>query len=276
LSAADLKCPVCSRTLDATEHDDVAKRLEKDFSQKYRDQLKKGRQENAAMLAKFKQRQRKQIQAMAKRYQNEKKMLQKRLADQTKKSRQSQKRELAQLRHNYQMQLEHMRDFYSSQNAALQNELKTSFAAQLEGMKKNYEGLAVGNQRQLETLQQYIEDKLVGELKEKVSRLEQEKMSSDLRLSEMVQELDQRNAEVVSLKEQLNQIDTAVQEEHAPEIQNESLEQGNSQQELIKMVKEVAEQRELDLQELEEDNPGDEEEKHGFWGSKSGKRFGLF
>lgn len=276
MSSADLQCPVCSRTLEASEHDDVAKRIERNFSQRYRDKLKKDRQENAALLAKFKQNQRKQIQVLAKRYQNEKKMMQKRLADQAKKSKQNQKRELAQLKRNYQAQLEHMRDFYASQNAALQNELKTSFGAQLEGMKKNYEGLAAGNQRQFEMLQRYIEDKLVGELREKVSQLEQEKMSIELRLSEMVQQLDQRNAEVVSLKDQLNRVDAAVPEEHAIEVQSDTLEQGNGQQELLQMVKEVAEQRELDLRELEEDHSEDEEEKHGFWGSKSGKRFGLF
>lgn len=71
------------------------------------------------------------------------------------------------MKKNYQMQLEHIREFYGTQNAALQNELKTSYAGQLEGMKKNYEGLATGNQRQLETLQKYLEDKVVGELKEK-------------------------------------------------------------------------------------------------------------
>lgn len=264
MSSADLKCPVCSRTLEASEHDDVIKRLERNFSQKYRDQLKKSRQENAAMLAKLKQKQRRQIQTVAKRYQNEKKAMQKRYADQTKKSRQSQKRELVQLR-----------DFYSLQNASLQNELKTSFEARLEGMKKNYEGLAAGNQRQLEMLQQYIEDKLVGELRGKVAQLEQEKMSAELRLSEMVQQLDQRNAEVVALKEQLNRVGAMVPVEHALEVQNEAVEQGNGQHELLEMVKEIAEQRALELRELEQDSPEDEEEKHGFWG-KSGKRFGLF
>ncbi|MEW6604013.1 MAG: hypothetical protein AB1351_04910 [Thermoproteota archaeon] len=275
MSSADLKCPVCSRTLEASEHDDVVKRLERDFSQKYRDLLKKGRQENAAMLVKLKQKQRKQIHTMAKRYQNEKKAIQKMYADQAKRSRQSQKRELVQLRRNYQTQLAQMRDFYSSQNAALQNELKASFAALLEGMKKNYESLAAGNQRQLEMLQQYLEDKLVGELREKVAQLEQEKMSAELKLSEMVQQLDQRNAEVVSLKEQLNRVGAMVPVEHALEVQSETVEQGNGQQELLKIVKEVAEQRALELQELEQDIPEDEEEKHGFWG-KSGKRFGLF
>lgn len=227
------------------------------------------------MLAKLKQKQRRQIQTVAKRYQNEKKAMQKRCADQTKKSRQSQKRELVQLRRNYQAQLAQMRDFYSLQNASLQNELKTSFGALLEGMKKNYEGLAAGNQRQLEMLQQYIEDKLVGDLKEKVAQLEQEKMSAELRLSEMVQQLDQRNAEVVALKEQLNHVGAMVPVEHALEVQNEGVEQGNGQHELLEMVKEVAEQRALELRELEQDSPEDEEEKHGFWG-KSGKRFGLF
>jgi hypothetical protein len=147
---------------------------------------------------------------MAKRQQSEKKLLQKRMAEQARKSRESSKRELAHLRKNYQPQLEQMREFYNSQNAALQNELKTSYASQLEGMKKNYEGLSASNQRQLETLQKYLEDKLVGELREKVSQLEQAKLSTELRLAELVQDLDERNGEVVSLKERLRHFDNGI------------------------------------------------------------------
>lgn len=277
MSSADIKCPVCSKTLEESERDNAAKQLEKSVLQKFRDQLKKGKQENATMLAKVKEMQRKQMQDMAKRHQSEKKSLQKTLTEEAKKNRDSQKRELEQLRSNDQMQLEQVRAFYGTQNAALQNEIKASFEAQLEAMKKNYESLAAGNQRQLEMLQKYIEEKLVGELREKVSQLEEDKKSAELRLSELVQELDQRNTEVVSLREQLSRMEAAVPEEQAqsPNL-DEIQEQGGNQQELLRMVKEVAEQQELgDLRELEEDAPEDEKEKHAFWG-KSGKRFGLF
>lgn len=269
------KCPVCSRTLEGTEHEDVTKQLEKSVLEKYRDQLKKSRQEHADMHAKFRLEQRSQIQAMAKKHQDEKQSLQKRLAEQAKKDKDSQKRELAEQRRNYQAQLEQMREFYGTQNSALQSELKASFAAQIEGMKKNYEGLAAGNQRQLEILQKYLEDKVVGDLREKVNQLEGDKVSNELRLSEIVQQLDERNAEVVSLKERLNGGDAVVPEEHE-QIESEALEPGDAQQELLRMVKEVAEQRELrDLGEIEEDND-EEEEKHAFWGTKTGKKFGLF
>jgi DNA repair exonuclease SbcCD ATPase subunit len=279
VSSADLKCPVCNKTLEGPEHDYAAKQLEKSVLQKYRDQLKKSKQEHETKLAKFRLEQREHMQAMAKKHQNEKKSMQKSLAEQTKKSKVSQKRELAELRRNYQAQLEQMRDFYGTQNNALQAELKASFAAQLEGMKKNYEGLSAGNQRQLEIIQKYLEDQLVGELREKANQLEKDKMSAELKLSEMVQQLDQRNAEVVSLKERLNRMD-AIAEEHTPaQVPSETLEPGSSnQQELLRIVKEVAEQQQElgELKELEEDSPGEEEEKHGFWGSKPGKRFGLF
>lgn len=213
---------------------------------------------------------------MAKKHQDEKKSLQKRLAEQVKKSKEGQKRELSEQRRNYQMQLEQMRDFYGTQNAALQGELKDSFAAQLEGMKKNYESLAAGNHRQLETLQKYLEDKLVGELREKVSQLEEDKMSADLRLSEIVQQLDERNAEIMSLKDRLNRAD-AIAPDEPEQVQDEASEPVNSQQELLRMVKEVAKQQEMgELQELDDDDLEEEEEKHGFWGSKSGKRFNLF
>jgi len=269
------KCPACSRTLEGTEQEDVTKQLEKSVLEKYRDQLKKSKQEHADTLAKFKLEQRNQIQAMAKKYQDEKQSLQKRLAEQAKKDRDSQKRDLAEQRRNYQAQLEQMREFYGTQNSALQSELKSSFAAQIEGMKKNYEGLAAGNQRQLEILQKYLEDKVVGDLREKVKQLEGDKVSNELRLTEIVHQLDQRNAEVVSLKEQLNGVDTVVREEHE-QIESEALEPGDAQQELLRMVKEVAQQRELiDLGGIEEDNT-EEEEKHAFWGTKTGKKFGLF
>jgi chromosome segregation ATPase len=159
-----------------------------------------------------------------------------------------------------------MREFYGSQNAALQNEPKASYASQLEGMKKNYEGLSASNQRQLETLQKYLEDKLVGELRAKVSQLDQDKLSTELRLAELVQDLDKRNAEVVSLKEQLHHLDDGIPERHKQpdHAQNEIFGPTNEQQHELGELKEL------------EDEPEEEEEKHGFWGSKAGKRFGLF
>ena len=216
------------------------------------------------------------MHAVAKKHQKEKKSLQKRFGEQAKRGKESHKRELVQLKKNYQVQLEHIREFYGTQNAALQSELKTSHAGQLEGMKKNYESLAAGNQRQLETLQKYLEDKVVGELKDKVSQLEEDKMSAELRLSEMVQQLDERNAEVVSLKDRLHKVDYGAHEPEQVDASSEAPDLGDNQQELLRIVKEVAQQQEMgELKELEEEDP-EEEEKHGFWGSKAGKRFGLF
>jgi hypothetical protein len=239
--------------------------------------LKKERQGHADRLAKFKQEQQRRMHAMTKKQQGEKKSRQKRMNEQARKSRENHKRDLAQLKKNYQMQLEQMREFYSSQNSVLQNELKSSFASQLEGMKKNYEDLSASNQRQLETLQKYLEDKLVGELREKMSQLEQDKLSTELRLAEMVQQLDERNAEVVSMKERLRNMDAPAPEGQAEQVPSKAPEQANSQQEeLLKMVKEVAQQQDLGkLKEFQEED-NEEEEKHGFWGSKAGKRFGLF
>jgi DNA repair exonuclease SbcCD ATPase subunit len=276
--SSDDKCPACSKPLEDSERKIVAKQLEKSVSQRYREELRKNKQENAAMIAEYKEEQKEQLQAMAKKYQDEKTLLQKRTAEQEKKDRDSQKREIAEMRRNYQAQVEHLREFYGTQNTALQNELKASFAAQLEAMKKNYEGLAAGNQRQLETLQKYIEDKFVGELKAKVSQLEVDKASAEMRLSEMVQELDQRNAEVVSLKEQLNRADIMPTGRAKPQIMSDNLEPGNVQEELLKMVKEVAQQREVDDygEPEEEEEDAEDEDKRRFWGSKPGKKFGLF
>jgi hypothetical protein len=83
----------------------------------------------------------------------------------------------------------------------------------------------------------------------------------------------------VSLKERLRQLDDGIPEMHkeADQVQSRAPEPVNDQQEeLLKIVKEVAaQQQELgDLKELE-DEP-EEEEKQSFWGSKPGKRFGLF
>ncbi|HUG96014.1 MAG TPA: hypothetical protein VMJ94_00600 [Nitrososphaera sp.] len=265
MSSADLTCPVCSKVLEGSEYSHAASQLEKSVLQKYRGQLKKDKQAH-----------RKQVQVMAKKYHKEKKSLQKRFGEQAKRSKEGQKRELVQLKKNYQVQLEHIREFYGTQNAALQSELKTSYGGQLEGMKKNYEGLATGNQRQIETLQKYLEDKVVGELKDKVSQLEEDKMSAELRLSEMVQQLDERNAEVVSLKDRLHRVDYGAPEPEQVDASSEAPDLGDNQQELLRIVKEVAQQQELgELKELEEEDP-EEEEKHGFWGSKAGKRFGLF
>lgn len=220
-----------------------------------------------------------QMQAIAKKQQGEKKSLQKKMEEQARTIRESSKRELGQIKKNYQAQLEQLREFYAAQNAALQNELKNSYAGQLEGMKKNYEGLAAGNQRQFETLQRYLEDRLVGELQEKVRQLEQDKMSTELRLAELVQDLDKRNSEVVSLKEQLRHSDDRIPEIHkeADGAAGEAFEPvNNEQQELLRIVKEVAQQRELGELEEPEEDPFVDEEKHRFWGSKAGKKFGLF
>ena len=281
MSSADFKCPLCSKTLEEAEHEQAVKQLEKGVFQKYRDQLRKAKQDHEGRLARFRLEQQKRMKAMAKKQESEKKSLQKRLLEQARKSKESSKRELAQLKKNYQAQLEQMREFYGTQNAALQSELKSSYASQLEGMKKNYESLSAGNQRQLETIQKYLEDKLLGELKDKISQLEQDKLSAELRITELVQDLDARNAEVVSMKERLRHFEDGIPaEEHKvmDPAQGETPEPGNDQQqELLRIVKEVAQQKELgELKELDEDEPEDEEEKHGFWGSRPGKRFGLF
>lgn len=277
MSSADLKCPACSKTLEAAEHEHALKQLEKSVSQQYHDQLKKIKQEHEGRLFRFKHEQQKRMQTLAKKQQSEKKSLQKRLVEQARRSKEGSKRELAQLKKNYQAQLAQMREFYSTQNAALQSELKASYASQLEGMKKNYEGLSASNQRQLETIQKYLEDKLLGELKEKVSQLEQDKLSAELRITELVQDLDARNAEIVSMKERLRHSENGVPEEHKEmdQVQSEASELGNNE-ELLRIVKEVAQQKELgELKELDEDEPEQEEEKHSFW-NKPGKRFGLF
>jgi len=54
----------------------------------------------------------------------------------------------------------------------------------------------------------------------------------------MVQQLDERNAEVVSMKERLHHVDR-VPEEHE-QVMGEAPEPGNNQQELPRIVKEVA------------------------------------
>lgn len=257
MSPADLKCPICSKVLEESEYGQAKRQLEKNISKKNDEQLKKGRKA-----------QHNQIQVLRKKHKAEKKTLQKRFTEQARRNKAGKKRELAQLKRNYQMQLEQMREFYGSQNAVLQNELKTFHASQLEGMKKNYEGLAAGNQRQLETLQKYLEDKVVGELREKVSELEEAKMSAELKLAEMVQQLDERNAEMVSLKDRLSKMDY---EEPGEQEQIPIQEQGGNQQELLRIVKEVAQQKEMDeLGELEDPEEG----KQSFWGKS--KRFGLF
>jgi hypothetical protein len=280
VSSADFKCPLCSKTLEEDEHGQAVKQLEKDVFQKYRDQLRKAKQEYEGRLVRFRLEQQKRIKAMAKKQESEKKSLQKRLLEQARRSKESSRRELAQLKKNYQAQLEQMREFYGTQNAALQSELKFSYASQLEGMKKNYEGLSASNQRQIETIQKYLEDRLLGELKEKVSQLEQDKLSAELRITELVQDLDARNAEVVSMKERLRHFEDGVPEEHKvmDQAQGETPEPGSDQQqELLRIVKEVAQQQELgDLNELDDEEEPGEEEKHGFWGSRPGKKFGLF
>ncbi len=136
MSSANIKCPVCGKTLEAAEYEQATKQLEKSISQRYREQLKKERQENADRLARFKKEQQQRMQAVAKRQQSEKKLLQKRLSEQARISKEHHKRDLVQLKKNYQMQLEHMREFYGTQSTVLLNELKTLFASQLEAMKR--------------------------------------------------------------------------------------------------------------------------------------------
>lgn len=83
----------------------------------------------------------------------------------------------------------------------------------------------------------------------------------------MVRQLDERNAEVVTMKERLHHVDR-VPEEHE-QVMGESPEPCNNQQELLRIVKGVAQQQGMgELRELEEDP---EEEKHGFWLQKREK-----
>ena len=253
--------------------------LERTVTKKYSDRLSKEKQERSEALSKVRQEQKSRLVALTKKEQSEKKTLRMKMDEQARRNKKQYEDDLAQLRKNYQMQFEQMREFYNSQNASLQNELKASFANQLEAIKKNYENLSFDNQRQLESLQKYLEDEVVGELREKISHLEQDKLAKELHLAELVQQLDERNAEVVSMKDQLRNTDPPLARVEIEQSENTAEEQTNDQQdEMLKIIREVALQKEAgDLGELEdEDEEIDKESKHGFWGSKQGKRFGLF
>ena len=278
MSSVDLRCPVCSKVLETTEYEHAEMQLEKSATKKYKDRLTNERQEHTEALAKIKQEQKSRLLALTKKEQTEKKTLRVKMDEQARKNKKQYEDDLAQLRKNYQMQFEQMREFYNSQNSSLQNELKASFANQLEAIKKNYEALSSDNRRQLELLQKYLEDEVVGELRDKVSNLEKDKLAKELHLAELVQQLDERNADVVSLKDRLRNADVPAAVGEIEQSENMVEEQTNDQQdEMLKIIKEVAQQKEAgDLEELEDEEEETDESKHGFWGSKQGKRFGLF
>lgn len=273
MSSADLKCPGCSKTLQESEYRDASRQLEKNISKLFGDQTRKRTQEFDNKISELKVTHRKDMQAAAKKYEVERKSLQRRLEDQISKTREIRERDLREAKKNYQMQLENIRSIYQSQ---------------IEEMKKNYEQMVTSNQTQMDKLQKWLHEELIDEPFRKIALIEREKTSVEKQAANLVQQLNDKNAELISLQEQLKALEDKVPKEvreqpveeespFDPKYQGSPEEPESSEQkEWLNMIKELAQQHEIREAGVEEDTEPKSEEQQNSWGSKVAKKFGLF
>jgi DNA repair exonuclease SbcCD ATPase subunit len=264
-SAADLKCPACSKKLEEPEFDDASREMQKNISKLFGEQSRKRKEEFGQKISELRETHRRDVQAAAKKYEAERKSLLKRLDEQIRKGREIREHDLREAKKNYQMQLEDIRNIYQNQ---------------MEEMKKLYEQMAGGNQTQMEKLQKGLHEELVDQPFKKIALMEQEKMSAEQQIANLVQQLNDKNTEVIFLQERVKQLEEKVpselKEQSVEEHQMDSKYQtvpdeieGSEQKEWLDMIKELAQQHENkeDVQEPEEEQKT--------WGSKVAKKFGL-
>ncbi|HEV8405641.1 MAG TPA: hypothetical protein VGQ13_07030 [Nitrososphaera sp.] len=273
MSSADLKCPVCSKTLQESEYPDASEQLERHISKLFREQSRKKTQEFNDKISELKATHRKDMQAAAKKYEVERKSLQRRLEDQISKNREIRERDLREAKKNYQMQLENIRSIYQGQ---------------MEEMKKNYDQMVNSNQTQLAKLQKWLHEELIDEPFRKIALIEQAKTSAEQKVANLVQQLNDKNAEVISLHEQVKGLEDKVPKEVREQIVEEESPfdpkyqatpeepESSEQKEWLNMIKELAQQHELRDTGVEEDAEPESEEQQNSWGSKVAKKFGLF
>ena len=273
MSSADLKCSVCGKTLEESEYHEASRQLEKNVSKLFGEQSRKRTQEFNDKISELKATHRKDMQTAAKKYEAERKSLQMRVDEQIKKTREIRERELREAKKNYQMQLENIRSIYQSQ---------------IEEMKKNYEQMVTGNQTQMDKLQKWLHEELINEPYKKMALIEREKISAEQQVAKLVQQLNDKNAEVISSQEKLKELENKVPKEAReqlleqespfdPKYQTTPEEPESSEQkEWLNMIKELAQKHELRDAGVEEDDKPESEEQKNSWGSKVAKKFGLF
>jgi len=271
VSSPNLKCPACSKTLDESEFHDAAEQLENSISKRSVEESRKRKQEFDNKILELKVTHKKDLLEAAKKNDVERKSLQKKFDDQISKSKEIREREIREAKKNYQMQLEDIRSIYQSQ---------------LDEMKKTYEQMASSSQTQIDKLQKWLHEELVDAPFAKIAKIEQEKKSAENQIGDLVQQLNDKNSEVIFLEEKMKQLKDKVPleetervvEEHKMDskYQNMPEESDDSQQkEWLDMIKELAHQHEMRGGEME-DVELKSEEQEKTWGSKVAKKFGLF
>ncbi|TLY05579.1 MAG: hypothetical protein E6K92_01365 [Thaumarchaeota archaeon] len=150
---------------------------------------------------------------------------------------------------------------------------------ELREAKKNY-------QMQLENIRSIYQSQI--EEMKKNYEIEREKISAEQQVAKLVQQLNDKNAEVISSQEKLKELENKVPKEARgqlleqespfdPKYQTTPEEPESSEQkEWLNMIKELAQQHELRDAGVEEDDKPESEEQKNSWGSKVAKKFGLF
>jgi cell division protein FtsX len=142
----------------------------------------------------------------------------------------------------------------------------------------------------MDKLQKWLHEELIDEPFRKIALIEQAKTSAEQKVANLVQQLNDKNAEVISLHEQVKGLEDKVPKEVREHIVEEESPfdskyqatpeepESSEQKEWLNMIKELAQHHEMRDTGVEEDaEPEPEsEEQQNSWGSKVAKKFGLF
>ena len=266
----------------------AVKRLENAALLKLSRQSRRQKQDFERKIRKLRTEQKKKIEIISARRRSEAKSWQKRLKSQARKSKESFEREFIRLKKNYQMNAEHLRDVYDRQNSLLRN----SFDRNGEARRRDFEGMASANRSQLEKLQKWLQDELVHQLLEKKHNLErseaeQIKMSAELKMSKMAEQLSERNSEVEMFRGQVQQLEGKIATHYAHALsgkmgggaasdpdERQVSDSERQRQELLGIIKEIAQKKVEMNKEREAPAAGEDPMSMvGSWTSKMAKAF---
>jgi hypothetical protein len=156
----------------------------------------------------------------------------------------------------------------------------------MEEMKKIYEQMVSNNQTHIDKLQKWLRDELVDEPFAKIAKIEQEKTYVEKQVANLVQQLNDKNTELIFFQEKVKQLEervpAEVREKFVEEPKMDSKYQSApdepqdmQQKEWLEMIKELAQQHEM-REDEKDDTESKPEEQQKNWGSKVAKKFGLF
>jgi hypothetical protein len=175
-----------------------------------------------AKLAELNAKHKDKIQQILKKHAEERKLLQSEIKAQARRSREDLSRALKQTEKSSRAQLEQLRSDYETRTVELQNELKGFLGEKMTEIKIfNQDAMVNESREKMEKLQEWLHGEFVTELQNKTNELGQVKASTDVQVQNLVQEVDRKNQEILSLQNKIKEISIHLKKDLREELYDE-------------------------------------------------------